>query len=275
MKRSLARLMTVAQAIVDQPKHFFRTCETEAGNLHWLKRAQALDNIPEVSLTELVHASTISLNTVTFRAGGSSVPDYLLLAGLCESYPHCHYFEIGTFLGESLANVAPFCEHCLSLSLSDEQFAASAEMARQARQVSRIFSQPLPNVEHLYGNSMHYDFGRISDRFDVIFVDGCHDYSAVVSDTSNVIRLLRNDQSVVVFHDAKNAYNEIEPEVVVGIYDGLPVHWRKSLYTVANTLCAVVTKRPVKPFKRISLKENLYSKPTVKFGLEVRIDNIA
>jgi hypothetical protein len=272
--KSLIRLVKVAQAIFRQPKHFFRVCEQERENLCWIERFAALRRIHEVKLTDLVQLAEIYLETVTFRAGGSSVPDYLLLTGLCQQYPACKYLEIGTFLGESIANVASFCEHCVSLSLSDEQFVETEQLVAQARQVSRMFSKSLPNVKHFYGDSTQYDFGQISERFDVIFVDGCHDYSAVASDTANAIKLLRNDESVVVFHDAKNAYNEIEPEVMVGIHDGLPPDWRNHFYTVANTLCAVATKRPMSPFERISLKKNPYAKPSLKFELTVGIKEI-
>ncbi len=272
--KSLIRLVKVAQAVFRRPKHFFRICEQETENLFWIERFAELRRISEVKLTDLVQLSEIYLETVTFRAGGSEVPDYLLLAGLCQQYPSCNYLEIGTFLGESIANVAPFCKKCVSLSLSDEEFAATEELAAQARQVSRMFSKPLPNVKHLYGDSTQYDFGRISERFDVIFVDGCHDYPAVVSDTQNSVKLLRNDESIIVFHDAKNAYNEIEPEVMFGVHDGLPPDWRNHLYTVENTLCAVATKKPMIPSERISVKKNPYLKPTLKFGLRVQMDEI-
>ena len=264
----------VAASAIRRPKHFFCICEQETQNLSWAERLAALGPIPEVGLTDLVSGTEVVLNTITFRAGGSSVPDYLLLTGLCQQSRPCNYFEIGTFMGESMANVAPFCEQCISLSLGDEEFAQTEELGRDARRVSRMFSQSLPNVKHLYGDSLHYDFGQITERFDVILVDGCHDYSAVVSDTAKAMKLLRNDQSVVVFHDAKNAYNEIEPEVMVGIHDGLPVAWRKYLYTVENTLCAIATRRPLKSFARVSLRENPYAKPSVKFGLTVRINEI-
>jgi predicted O-methyltransferase YrrM len=269
-----SRLVKAAKVVFRQPRHFFRMCEQETENLAWAERFKALSCIPEVRLTDLLQVPEIALETITFRAGGSSVPDYVLLAGLCQQYPACNYLEIGTFLGESIANVAPFCERCVSLSLNDEEFATTEALAADARRVSRMFSKSLTNVKHLYGDSSHYDFGQISERFDVIFVDGCHDYPSVVSDTQNAIKLLRSDESVIVFHDAKSAYNEIEPEVLVGIHDGLPPDWRKHLYTVANTLCAVAIKRPMKPFERVSLKENPYSKPTLKFGLRVRINEI-
>ena len=136
--------------------------------------------------------------------------------------------------------------------------------------VSRMFSKSLPNVKHLYGDSHQPDFGQISERFDVIFVDGCHEYSSVVSDTKNAVKLLRNDESIIVFHDAKNAYNEIEPEVLVGIHDGLPPDWRNHLYTVANTLCAVVTKHYDEALERISLggKSVFKANPKVDLGFE-------
>ena len=272
--KSLARLLKVAEAVLCRPKHFFRVCEDEAENLSWAERLATLSPVPEVRLTDLVQVPEICLDTVTFRAGGSSIPDYLLLTGLCQRYQRCNYFEIGTFLGESIANVAPFCKHCVSLSLNDEEFATTAELAADARRVSRLFSKSLPNVKHLYGDSTHYDFGQISERFDVVFVDGCHNYASVVSDTKNAVELLRNDESIIVFHDAKNAYNEIEPEVLIGIHDGLRPDWRKFLYTVANTLCAVVTRRSIESFERINLKENPYSKPNLKFTLGVRINEI-
>ncbi len=270
----LSRLVRAAGAVFRRPRHFFRVCEQEAKTLHWAKRFAALAPIPEIKLTDLVERPEIALETITFRAGGSSIPDYLLLTGLCQRYPDCNYFEIGTFLGESIANVAPFCEHCVSLSLNDEEFAQTEQLAADARRVSRMFSKSLSNVKHLYGDSTQYDFRQISERFDVIFVDGCHDYPSVVSDTQNAVKLLRNDESIVVFHDAKNAYNEIEPEVMVGIHDGLSADWRNHFYTVENTLCAVATKEAIKPFERISLKANPYSKPSVKFDLTIRVNSV-
>jgi hypothetical protein len=268
---SVGRFGKVMKAVLSQPKYFFRALEQEAENENWAKRAMALPSVPEVAFKDLVPSSRISLRTITFRAGGSSVPDYLLLAGLCQQYRSCRYFEIGTFLGESIANMAPFCESCVSLSARDEEFAETEEAALEARQVSRMFSKPLTNVKHLYADSTKYDFGQISERFDVIFVDGCHDYPYVVSDTRNAVKLVRNDNSIVVFHDAKNVYNEIEPQVFVGIHDGLPPDWRGCLYTVENTLCAIATKRPMRGFERTTLKQKPYSKPKVKFGLDVQV----
>jgi hypothetical protein len=267
-----SRFLDIARGALLEPRHYFEVLAEEASSRSWTRRAARLPRIPEVEFLELVNQREIDLALVTFRPGGSSVPDHLLLAALCKSHPSCAYFEIGTFLGESLANVAPCCAQCVSLSLHDEEFSGGAPT--QAAEVSRIFSKTLSNVTHLYGDSLHYDFSQVRQKFDVVFIDGCHDYRHVVSDTANALKLLRDENSAIVFHDAKDAHNELNMEVMMGIHDALPVEWRPRLYTVENTHCAIATRRPLRTIERVSLRRNFFAKPRLKFRLKAWIEEV-
>jgi hypothetical protein len=47
--------------------------------------------------------------------------DMVLLKGLAKRFPSGAYFEIGTWRGESVANIASAGIHCTTFNLSDEQ----------------------------------------------------------------------------------------------------------------------------------------------------------
>jgi hypothetical protein len=65
----------------------------------------------------------------------------------------------------------------------------------------RFFSEGIPNIRYIEHNSRTYDFSKLGERFDLIFVDGDHTCEGVRSDTANVFNLLRDENSVIVWHD--------------------------------------------------------------------------
>jgi hypothetical protein len=173
-----------------------------------------------------------------------------LLKQLAAGYKNCKYLEIGTWRGESISNVAEVASECYSLSLSDKEMHAIG-WGEPFTKVQRFFSKNLPNVKHVEGNSMHFDFSSLGTKFDLIFVDGDHRYEAVKSDTQNVFRLLRDENSIIVWHDYAIQYEHIDWNVFAGILDGAPPEKRGQIYHVANTLCAIYTSKPVKAFRRV------------------------
>lgn len=75
---------------------------------------------------------------------------------------------------------------------------------------------------------------------DLVFVDGDHSYDGVRCDTEHAFRLLRNERSVIVWHDyMRTSEDDVLWGVVAGILDGAPPGARRQLYHVSNTLCAV------------------------------------
>ena len=121
-----------------------------------------------------------------------------------------------------------------------------------------FFSLDKENITHLFGDSTSYDFSQLNKKFDVIFIDGDHTYKYVKNDTEKVFKHLVKENSIVVWHDYANNPEEIRPEVLVGILDGIPNACIDNLYHVSNTLCAIYINKkidstnlnpPVKPEK--------------------------
>ena len=107
----------------------------------------------------------------------------------------------------------------------------------------RFFSNKLKNVLHIQKNSTTFDFKTLNKKFDLIFVDGDHHYEQVKNDTAKVFELLRDENSVIVWHDYARSPGEVRFEVLAGILDGCPPPFRNNLYAVSNTLCAIFTRK--------------------------------
>ena len=199
--------------------------------------------------------------------GGSTPIDITLLKALAKSKADCDYFEIGTWRGESVANVASVAKHCVTLNLPDAQM---QQMGLDKNYIAshRFFSKDLKNVTHIQADSQTFDYSSLDQKFDLIFVDGDHHYESVKTDTSNVFNLLKNEDSIIVWHDYGNNPGDIRWDVLHGIMDGTPMDKRRYLYRVSNTLCAIYLKRPIE-----SSYIRPYSSPENCFSLTVKHNN--
>ena len=182
-----------------------------------------------------------------FGDGGSLPTDLLLLRALARQQPARRYFEIGTWRGESAANVAAVAASVHTLNLSPAEMRA-LRLPERYINLHGHFSRPLPNVTHLYGNSATFDLAalqRTAGPFDLIFIDGDHRYEAVRRDTARVFAHLVNPSTTVVWHDASRQPGQPRWEVLAGLLDGLPPGLPGQLAQVGNTLCAVYSPRPL------------------------------
>ncbi|MCP4314384.1 MAG: class I SAM-dependent methyltransferase, partial [Bacteroidetes bacterium] len=152
----------------------------------------------------------------------------------------CRYFEIGTWRGESVANVSSRSSSCYTLSLSDEELRFIG-MHEKYISAHRQFSKEIANVTHLRANSMTFDFAALNQKFDLIFIDGDHHHDSIVSDTRNVFQHLVHDQSIVVWHDYGFYPDRVRFEVMAAILDGAGKERSDRIYQVAHTLCAIYT----------------------------------
>ncbi len=175
---------------------------------------------------------------------GTSLPiDLAILKKLAKQLPDCEYLEIGSWRGESLANIAPHCKRCVSLSLSDDEMRAIG-LNENVIAMQRFYSKNIPNVTHLEGDSTKFDFSKLG-KFDLIFVDGDHRFEAVKSDTENVFKLLKNENSIIIWHDYTEQYEHINWEVFAGILAGAPKNTHESIYHITNSLCAIYLPKKI------------------------------
>lgn len=200
--------------------------------------------LPEINILKLFPSLNETIDPFTCLYGTSLPIDLAVLKMFARSIPNCEYLEIGTWRGESLANVAPLVKNCISISLSASEM-AKLGWGESFGKLQRLFSKNLENVKHIEANSRNFDFASLGKKFDLIFIDGDHSFEGVKSDTINAFKLLKDDNSVIIWHDYTKNYEHIDWEVFAGIIAGSQLEYQKNIFHISNTLCAVYLKKSV------------------------------
>jgi len=196
------------------------------------------DGLPLLRLEELFPDFEETVSPYAYLSGATMPIDIALLKGIARRQNAQSYFEIGTWRGESVANVASVVPECVTLNLSRKEILAFRNNERYA-DAHAFFSKSLDNVTHVEGNSQTFDFDPYKGRFDLVFIDGDHHHNAVKKDTRAAFELLRDEKSVIVWHDYGFDPETIRWSVLAAIWEGTPTDKRKHLYHVANTMCAI------------------------------------
>lgn len=219
---------------------------------------------PQIQLNDLFPDFAEELNSFSFMGGGSLPTDIALLKSLCRKFENATYFEIGTWRGESVRNVADVAKECFTLNLSKQQM-INLGMNEKYADAHAFFSKGLPNVTHLEGDSRTFDYAGLNKKFDVIFIDGNHHHDFVVSDTKKVFENLIHANSIVVWHDYAFNPEKVRFELMHAILDGVPKEFHSNLYHVANTMCAIFVKGS---FESNYLQA--YNNPIVTFKVDLK-----
>ncbi|MCB9202079.1 MAG: class I SAM-dependent methyltransferase [Flavobacteriales bacterium] len=211
-------------------------------NRHLEEKYTIKNGFPVVDINQVCPNFNETINCFSFLGGGSLPTDIALLKSLARNFENCSYFEIGTWRGESVVNVADVAKECYTLNLSKEEI-LSLGFDEKYADLHAFFSKNRDNITHLTGNSLTYDFKKLNKKFDLIFIDGNHHYEFVKNDTKKVFEHLMHENSIVVWHDYAENPEKLRPEVIAGIIDGIPTKHRKNLYCVSNTLCAIFIQK--------------------------------
>jgi len=222
--------------------------------------------LPSVDILTVAPGFREAVNPYTWLEGGSLVIDLALLRVLARRFEDCRYLEIGTWRGESIANVADIASECYSLSYSDDEMRESGWGDRFVA-TARVLSSGLPNVTHIGHDSRTFNFATIPSM-DLIFIDGDHSYEGVLHDTRSAFQQLRGQDSIIVWHDyARSPERDVQWPVLAGILDGCPVGQRQFLYHVSHTLCAIYIPK-ILPTVPVEFPET----PDKTFTVEVAVN---
>lgn len=198
-----------------------------------LKTIDYLDFIGEVQ--------NETVSSYSYLDGTSLISDLLLLKILAKRTENCKYLEIGTFRGESIINIAPYVSRAVSITLGKEQMKQMG-LSDKFIEISGVFTRGLNNVDWFFENSLEFDFSKLNNKFNLIFVDGDHSYEAVKEDTKNAFRTLDKENGIIVWHDYGNTTEDVRHSVLRGIIEGAPEGTINDIYHVSNTLCAIYIK---------------------------------
>jgi predicted O-methyltransferase YrrM len=242
--------------------------DQEVNKKKLLEKYDYPNGLPRIELSSLTDENNFTVDPYTFLEGGSLPTDYMLLCVLAEKIKDCSYFEIGTWRGESAANVSRYTKEVFTLNLSDDQM-RKKNLQEEYIKLLGFFSKGNPKVKHLFGNSLEFNFEPWKKQCDLIFIDGDHHYEAVKKDTENSVSLMRSDESIIVWHDYGQSTETTRWEVLRGILDGLPKEKHRYLYAVNNTLCAIYY-----PFEVAVSSKKFPQQPKFNFQVNISIKKI-
>jgi predicted O-methyltransferase YrrM len=125
-------------------------------------------------------------------------------------------FEFGTYKGETAMLIAEHCRDCqvVTLDLPDgvdfETASATSEVEftdvrlfrydRQKGRATAIKGEPATRITQIQQESSTFDATPFAGRFDLIYVDASHSYSAVKNDTEKAFTMLKPG-GVIIWDD--------------------------------------------------------------------------
>lgn len=260
------KLLKALKSILKQPSLLNLVLnENEQFKNDFIKKYSYLETLPQIKLSDI--DENFGQNVELFVLDGASLPtDLALLKTLAKGKNS--FFEIGTWRGESVWNVAKVIEDCTTLNLSKEEINSLGLHPKYA-ELHGVLSKRNPKILHLQGNTKTYDFAKLNKKYDLIFIDGDHSYEMVKNDTEKIFEHLVHNDTIVVWHDYAFNPEKVRYEVFKGILDGLPKQFHNQLYHVANTMCAVFIRKDFE-----TKKFEKFNNPDYLFDFNIKIENI-
>ena len=225
-----------------------------------------------VSFEQLHQGAFPEINFLTFLGGGSGPTDYLLLLLLASKYKEFDYLEIGTWRGESIRNILELqnCSKAVSVTLDPSEYKSTNISIYETSNVLLDYNDK--RLSQVFADSTKFDFSTLG-KFDLIFIDGDHSYDAILSDTRNALGLLKNDSSIIVWHDySYDNDHSVRVSTLNAIKEAVPKDGHQFLYYVENTMSAIYTKQKLDSSKPPKLDH--YSKPERYYSMNIRVNKL-
>lgn len=199
------------------------------------------NRFPDLDLNGILDlaGTTMEIDCLTFFLGGSWILDYFYIQSMFRIFNCKQYFEIGSFTGESLSAIAPWADHCYALTLPTDHL-TSYFSSLGKHNYSLAAASQFDNITYYLEDSKTFDFTRLPDNMDMVYIDGDHRYSGVVSDTRNCFSRFDPNHVIIIWHDLRSGNRvDYNPHVYQGIVDAVPTEKLKNVFGVYPGMCAV------------------------------------
>lgn len=218
-----------------RPKVIFKQCEQQLS----LAERRFVSNIPSSEI------------------GGLTLLEGAILISLAKLIDAKSIFEFGTFMGATTSlfalNTDKSCQvttldlprdtaekHSIDGSLvltngeENDKYLTQKFVRSGPIYLEGIDSLCPGKVTQLYANSRTMDIVdmKLADKFQLIFIDGGHDYETVMKDTENALRM-KLDDSIIVWHDYRSS---IHGDVTTFLDEFCQ---KENIYHVENTMLAI------------------------------------
>ncbi len=231
-----------------------------------VKSTYGIERLPSVLLTDMIGEDEISIYPYTFLSG-TSIPTDMALLKYLAGRKETAYLELGSWRGESIATVGEVTDDLTSINLSEEQM---SEYGYPPESVAAhdFFTRDDKRINKILADSQTFDYESLDKKFDLIFVDADHSYEGVLRDTQKVYPLLRDQDSVLVWHDYAYYPEDVRYSVLRAILDGIPREKHQFLYHVYPTMSAIYWES--NPYPTVMLTSDRRPKSAFQVSLQGR-----
>lgn len=177
--------------------------------------------IPEIDATGLFRDDMlITMREFPWKDGNVSVEELVVIVKLIRQYKPERLFEIGTFDGRTTLNLASNSSpeaRVYTLDLPSDgrsvkrQGTLNSDMSFVDKAVtgSRFRGTDCEDkITQLYGDSATFDFTPYENKMDFVFIDAAHTYEYILNDSEKALRLLKNRQGIILWHDYKWVWDD-------------------------------------------------------------------
>ncbi len=188
--------------------------------------APAREIIPEVKLSDLIPGDMlVRIREPLGPHGSPSTLELVVINQLIRQNSPANLFELGTFDGRTTLNMAcnsPEDAKVYTLDLPKESQRADywepsrdlwsknpvSESSNENSEDQRVTigsmylgSDCEAKIVQLYGDSATFDFSPYLNSMDFVFIDASHEYQTKLSDSKTALKLLRNGEGIILWHD--------------------------------------------------------------------------
>ena len=173
--------------------------------------------LPRVDVTQVFPAIESEEVVLVKALGGSwetslTVQELAVLCAIVHLAGAKHILEVGTFDGRTALNLAANSAADAEVTTVDLPAERNRQLALDVpshlvnvtaippAQLAYRDTSYAPRIRQVYADSATLDWRSLGVPFDVVFIDGCHFYDYVKSDTNHALTSLRHG-GLLVWHD--------------------------------------------------------------------------
>ncbi len=192
-----------------------------------LKHLFGIVDIPSIPYNYVLGDHEIKIIQPIDKPGGLTLEELAIVIGIAKNFNVSKIFEIGSFRGRTAINLLhnnPYC-NLTTLDLPDDpeslnnlKYSLHKNDLKIAQAIDRgVLIKNYPEyqsrVKSLLGDSATFNFDKEYANYDLVFIDGSHRYENVLKDSENAVKLLKNDNGIILWHD----YSKHSPGVIKAV----------------------------------------------------------
>lgn len=165
-------------------------------------------------------------NIPSSNIGGLTLLEHSVLASMIKFFDSKNIFEFGTFMGASsfvMAVNSAADAHITTLDIAqndiainknyneglrdieNDNFLRNEFVGKGAIYINQADEKTRRKITQIYHNSLTLDCEKhdLLNSFDLVFIDGGHDYKTIENDTLKALQMVKKD-AIIIWHDFKS-----------------------------------------------------------------------